>query len=196
MTTCYACNADSVSQEHAPPKCLFPESKATFATNVRFDEPDILCTYGERPFAVAAKFIHSDRQIGKNIRKGRDQATGRSPAANVVDLLPLDELYNRTVTEPPRSPIEVVDWLKDWAAGWCETPSLKALVDHLRKSKPLVIGVAFFMPFLINWHGNPMPSFYTHMPVTWSGDEAIDFQFTKSFLRASQAATSFAANAV
>jgi hypothetical protein len=27
MTTCYACDAAPVSDEHAPPKCLFPESK-------------------------------------------------------------------------------------------------------------------------------------------------------------------------
>ena len=27
MRTCYACDADPVTDEHAPPKCLFPESK-------------------------------------------------------------------------------------------------------------------------------------------------------------------------
>src|SRR4030095_14069522 len=27
ITTCYRCDAESVSQEHAPPRCLFPASK-------------------------------------------------------------------------------------------------------------------------------------------------------------------------
>ena len=67
---------------------------------------------------------------------------------------------------------------------------------QLRGSHPSIIGVAFFMPFLVDWRGNPMPFYYTHMPVTWSGEKSVDFEFTKSFLQASQAATGFRADAV
>jgi hypothetical protein len=173
---------------------------ATFATNVRFDEPDILCEFSGALFAVAAKFIHSDRKIGRHVRKGIRQATGRSPAAivaaNVVDLLPLDELYSKSRTDQGKSAADIADGFKDWAAGWCETPVLKSLVEELRQSKPLLIGVAFFMPFLLDWRGNPTSFFYTHMPITWGGDSEVDYEFTKSFMLASQAVSGFTGAAV
>jgi hypothetical protein len=173
---------------------------ATFAKNVRFDEPDILCEFCGTPFAVATKFIHSDRKIGRNVRKGIDQATGRSPAAivaaNVVDLLPLDDLYSKSRVGQGKGAAEIADGFKDWAAEWCETSTLKTLVEELRQSKPLLIGVAFFMPFLVDWRGTPTPFFYTHMPITWGGDKAVDYEFTKAFMQASQAASGFAAGAV
>lgn len=140
---------DDSRQRHLTWETIIACAMATFASDVTFDEPDLVCTFQGHRFGVAAKMVHSDRRLWDNVSKGVKQALGRSKAAlifvNVVNLVPVVELMRQCPKQ--RNAAEIVSWAMSWATSWCERPELHATADEIRKSVPHPIGVAFFFRF-------------------------------------------------
>jgi hypothetical protein len=159
---------------------------ATFAARVKFEEPDVVCDYEGASVGVAAKFSRSSRKLWKNVGKGASQARSRADVAligvNVIDILPVKELFVESTYRGDNQPSTTVAKIKEWAIRWCDRPELQAMATKLRDGNQ-VVGVAFFMPLLVMFESNPVPFFYTHMPLTWA-DGSADFSFARSFLQA------------
>jgi hypothetical protein len=43
----------------------------------------------------------------------------------------------------------------------------------------------------IDMAGQPVPFFYTHLPLTWAGEAGADYEFAKAFLNACNTVLSF-----
>jgi len=162
---------------------------ATFASNVRFAEPDVLCDFSGRAFAVAAKQVRSDRRLWTNVERGVRQSRGRATAAlvfvNVVNLLPVVHLMRAARDEGFAAPTDLRDWMLRGAHRWCDRRETRNLAESLGGTETDPVGVAFFMPVMLLFGMQPLPFFYTHMPMRWQTAGGPDFEFATSFLRAS-----------
>lgn len=50
---------------------------ATFAQNVRFEEPDVICTFREQDFFIPIKAVYSEAKVFERIKEGVHQAAAR-----------------------------------------------------------------------------------------------------------------------
>ena len=160
---------------------------ATFCKNVRFVEPDVMGEFEGHDFGVAAKVAYSPRNLWENVGKGATQANGRSSAAlifvNVVGLLPLAEMFQ--ASQSLGGAEEIREWIDDWACRWYKRPEVIAMAAELQQTVKNPIGVAFFMPFVVQAERQPVPCFYTHMPIVWGADDdSPDYRFARAFLDA------------
>jgi hypothetical protein len=173
---------------------VLASAMATFCKNVRFAEPDVLGEFEGQEFGVAAKVAYSAKQLWDNVGKGASQAKSRSKAAiifvNVVNLLPLVQVFQ--VSRTLGSAEEIRRWIDDWACRWYKRPDVVAMARKLQLTAGCPTGVAFFMPFIVEAEGQPIPAFYTHMPITWGeDDDSPDYRFARAFLHSCNSALGF-----
>jgi hypothetical protein len=166
---------------------------ASFATNVTFDEPDVLCDFGGKRFAIAAKMAYVEGSVAKAVRKGFKQADGKGDATLVM--------VNAAGIYPARSTFGVHDF-PDGKAGvrlmkpavdrWALSFGFEGLNRSLLQKSSVPIGVAFFVPMFLKVGGVPAPFLCTQMPVCWDGDNGPDYAFATEFLHACQSVLGFA----
>jgi hypothetical protein len=173
---------------------VLASAMATFCKNVRFAEPDVLGEFEGQEFGVAAKVAYSAKQLWDNVDKGASQAKSRSKAAiifvNVVNLLPLVQVFQ--VSRSLGSAEEIRSWIDEWACRWYKRPEVVAMARKLQQTAGCPTGVAFFMPFIVEAEGQPIPAFYTHMPITWGeDDDSPDYRFARAFLHSCNSALGF-----
>ncbi len=123
----------------------------------------------------------------ERIRAGAKQTVGQSlpglVAVNIVDLLPVAEIYRQSVKQRFRDSDTAGQWARRRVGALCERLQINAMARMLKDLAPLLIGVAFFTPMLICLNDSPFPLFDTSMPVTW-GEPYADFAFARAFLDA------------
>jgi hypothetical protein len=148
----------------------------------------VLCEFQDQTFGVAAKMVYSGRRLWENVDKGARQAAGRAKAslifADVVNLMPVVDLMREPRKRGFREIGQVLDWALSWAKDWCEAPELRRMAEELGRTAPNPIGVAFFMPMMLLYDGEPKAFFYVHMPLRWVAEGGPDFEFATAFLRA------------
>jgi hypothetical protein len=160
---------------------------ATFAENVRFDEPDVTCTFDGASFAVAAKVAYSEKKLFENVEEGFRQANGKALATlvfvDVVELYPVVETLRWSRSKKFGHNDEAVSCMTGSFTRWCDRFALGKTVAKIKERTKHPVGVAFFVPMLIEMMGQPVPFFYTHLPITWA-ETAPDFKFATAFLQA------------
>lgn len=168
---------------------------ATFASDVSFDEPDVLCTYRGRKYAIAAKVAYSKENLIENIEKGFKQARSKADAVlvfvDVVSLYPQVETLRWSHSRKFTHNDEAVEAMIGSVTRWCSNWPLEGLAEKLRSEATEPVGVAFFVPMFMHMAGAPRPFLYTHMPLTW-GTEGPDYEFARAFLRRCNVVGSFA----
>lgn len=169
---------------------------ATFCKDVHFAEPDVVGEFQGREFGIAAKVAYSDKKLWRNVRKGANQADGLSDAAvilvNVVNLLPLADVFRTTLTLPTAS--KVRDFVVAWADRWCSQPEALSAASEWKETAKNPIGVAFFMPFVVESEKQPLSCYYVNMPVVWREEASPDFEFAREFLHACNSVLGFQAS--
>ncbi|MBZ0117298.1 MAG: hypothetical protein K8H88_09900 [Sandaracinaceae bacterium] len=160
---------------------------STFVDGVELSEPDVVCRWRGRSVNLAAKVAYSANKLWKNVGKGVEQSTKRSGDldlvfVNVIALLPAVEWFRESSYQAFSDPVRAVGWVKDRARDWCDKPELREMCERLEGEAPRPITIAFFMPLLVTVSGIPWPFFYTHTPLTTSGD---DYEFVREFSKAS-----------
>jgi hypothetical protein len=168
---------------------------ATFATDIRFTEPDVTCTFGGLRYGVAAKVAYSEASLYKRLKEGTEQlekahqAGGRFDAGlifvDVVALVPQEQMLLNSRTWRFEHAEIAASTVKTWASIWCDCIPLEKWAADLRGRTKLPVGIAFFMPFFFDMFGKPWPFLYTHLPLSWMGDAGPDFAFAERFLEAS-----------
>lgn len=162
---------------------------ATFAGEVTFAEPDIVCEFSGKRFAIAAKVGYSRDNLLPNIEKGFEQADGKAAASlvflNAASLYPQVETFDWSKSRRFQSNDEAVEVMNASIGRWCDNElPLASLTRQVRARGTEPIGVAFFFPLLLSFRDHPVPYFYSHMPLTWAGAAGPDYEFTKAFLNA------------
>lgn len=160
---------------------------ATFASGVRFEEPDVMCEFGTRTIAVAAKVIYSPKKVMKKACEGLEQSRDKAHAAlaflDLAAIYPQREMWHWSRFRAFESGEEAVRVIQDSVTRWVDsTMDFGGTVAKLR-TFPHEAGVAFFIPSFIQLFGMPVPFLYAHSPIRWSSS-SLDFEFTTAFLRA------------
>jgi len=168
---------------------------ASFATDVRFEEPDVTCTYGGKRYAIAAKVAYSPGNVPDLVASGFKQTLGHGDAAlvflDVVGLYPQVHtlLWSRFRNFDDND--EAVSVMTAAVNRWCDNWDLRPLSRRLAAGAPKPAGVAFFVPMLLHLAGAPRPFWYTHLPIAWTVD-GPDFEFARAFLGACNVVGDFA----
>jgi hypothetical protein len=199
-------SATSSRRRNTAWETVLASAMATFCRNVRFAEPDVIGEFEGQEFGVAAKVAYSAKELWANVDKGASQANGRSKAAlifvNVVNLLdsapagpvPTPRVEAFQASRRHRSIEETRRWMDDWICRWYERPEVVAMARKLHETALCPMGVAFFMPFIVQAEGQPLPAFYTHMPITWGeDDDSPDYRFARAFLQSCNSVLGFQA---
>jgi len=110
---------------------------ATFAKNVHFGEPDVLCDFDGRTYAIAAKVAYSDNKLIANVRKGFKQADGKADASlvfvDVVRLYPVFDTFVWSFGKAFASNDDAVNQMMESVGRWCEQFSVHLLASNLKR---------------------------------------------------------------
>jgi hypothetical protein len=159
---------------------------ATFASNVEFNEPDVTSSFKGRTFAIALKSSYSDNNVISAIEDGFKQADGKAEASlvilNVANIYPLRDEFHFSKFRKYADDSKAADVMINAIGRWCGDWNLASLARRLRTKATQPIGVAFFVPLLLQMRDHPCPLFYTHMPLRWSDADSPDYEFTTAFL--------------
>lgn len=158
-----------------------------FATDVRLEEPDVVCKFAGRTYAIAAKIPVSKKKLFENVEAGFAQANAKADAAlvfvDIVDIFPVELTFLWSVFRRFQSNTEGDAVMTDAVNRWCRQFELDATVSKLRSRTRQPVGVAFFVPLLLVCFGQPVPMLYTHLPISWKRDSGPDYEFVANFLR-------------
>ena len=178
--------ADSSRERNFTWETTIAAIAATHATSVTFDEPDVLCTFEGKRFAIAAKVAYSANKVTENVVKGFDQANGKADASlvfvNVAGLYPQVDTLRWSRSRNFTTNDEAVAAMTASVSRWSSTFALESWAARIRRSTTQPVGVAFFVPMMLHMFGAPRPFFYSHMPLRWA-DDGPDYRFVTSFLR-------------
>jgi hypothetical protein len=179
--------ADSSRERNYTWETVIAAIAATHATSVVFAEPDVLCTFEGKRYAVAAKVAYSSNKVTDNVLKGFQQADGRADASlvfvNVANLYPQVDTLRWSRSRDFKTNDEAVEAMTASVTRWCANFPLESWAGRMRRSATRPIGVAFFVPMMLHMLGAPRPFFYSHMPLRWAA-EGPDYRFVTAFLRA------------
>lgn len=162
----------------------------TFSEDVKFAEPDLICSFKSQNIAVAAKMTYSEKSVIENFRAGLRQAKKSDNCEvidailiflNVTNIYPLLETFEWSTRTRFESPDHLRDKLMEDVTKWSEKFSLKHEAERFLKRSEKPVGLAFFVPFVVCLNGNPLPFFYTHTPIIWSAN-SLDYQVATAFL--------------
>jgi hypothetical protein len=119
---------------------------ATFATDVRFDEPDIVCTFHGETFAIAAKVAYSEKKLFENVEEGFRQAKGKAAATlvfvDVVALYPVIETLRWSRSRNFAHNNEATSVMTGSFTRWCDRFALEQTAKRLRERAKHPVGVA------------------------------------------------------
>jgi hypothetical protein len=164
---------------------VLASAAATFATNVRLEEPDVVCTFQGRDFFMPIKVAYSPAKLFERIKEGVDQASERPHGGvvvvDVVELLPLQAIFDRTAATNFVSLASAGTWLRQWSRVWHEQWPLETWSSAIRRRTGKSIGVAFFLPLVAMLGGLPRTCWLLDMPLR--STRGPDYDFTTAIVQ-------------
>lgn len=158
---------------------------ATFSEQVRFEEPDVVCTFGSQDFFIPIKVVYSEAKLFQRIKDGVDQAAARPHGGvvviDVVSILPTQRLFDLTAATDFSSLSDAGNWLREWSRVWHEQLPLNDWSAAIRRRTNKPIGVAFFLPLVVMVHGLPRTCWLLDMPLR--STNGPDYDFTTGLLQ-------------
>lgn len=140
---------------------------ATFAQDVRREEPDITCYIGQTRFGLAAKVLYSDGEqaILRRVQDGANQLERSRVdvgvvAVNLVELIPHDALFANLERADIATPSDIAQLVEGWVNAFMTRFEIDDWIRHLN-GRGKLLAVAWFVPTLIHMRGvSPPPPYY------------------------------------
>ncbi len=136
---------------------------ATFATNVRMAEPDVVCEFQGKRVGLAAKVFYgsNDGQLLDKIQEGARQIQNQNVdqgfvVVNMVEQFPHERLFN-VIREAGIAEAKVIfELVSGWVDAFLVAHPVPFWEQHLRGMSKLM-SVMMFVPTILPLAGMPMP---------------------------------------
>lgn len=179
--------ANSTTARNKSWELLLASLAATFATNVRAEEPDVVVEFNGRSVGLAAKVLYSSepKKHLKRIVEGAAQIDAANVeegfvVVNLVEQFPHGPMFRNFVKGNITTADEARHILDQWMVYFADQYDLATWGRRL-KDKSKLLSVLFFLPTLLHVQGREMPlvPYYRIHVFTLSGREgrAKAFEF-------------------
>jgi hypothetical protein len=163
---------------------IVASAAATIADDVRFEEPDIVCSFQGRDFVIPVKTVNSEGQLGRRIKEGVKQAESRPHGGlvvvDVVALAPHDRLFELMTQTGFPSAADAAQFARQWSRYFYEQYPLGAWAEDIRRRTDKPIGVAFFTPLMLWVDGGPRSCWFFDVPLR--SRHGPDYEFASGLL--------------